>query len=256
MKPRVAVLGGGMAAAYVVAVCRDSGIAPDVFSSSVVTQVGGAFWLYWIPRGNSSPPYTIRVSGMGSADEYSRAQWGEMYPSSFPQLPYVTHGYDPRAVLPELWRNTSIELRAFATDLDVQALAEKYDLVFQTFSTQKAKEHQPTPKLMYVCVQRLSTPVQEGWVLYNGQPGAATWVRQSALFDCLSTECVECSPTCEIGHGKSRTHPKLHPLTNPWLESPAPNVVLVGRFAEWNRTRLAHHCYALAQEALASLGVV
>lgn len=263
---KVAILGAGPSAAYIARACLDSGIRPDVYSDRMVKPLGGAFWLYWLPESvrEYCAPQVIHVSGLGTAEHYAIKMWGEALPTSFPKEgEYKFPCYDPKEGLPALWGDLTVRQLTVTCDRDIEVLAQDYDLVFQTFPSWKSLEALREFRQPLYIWNRLATPTLgssvANKVIYDGlapegQNGHR--LRISNIFGYTSIEYARNLTDIELAAkpsgGRLVQGWKLHPQTPLWEAAPADNVVLVGRFSQWNRKLLSHDSYTVSKRLLGS----
>lgn len=249
---RVAILGGGPAAAFAWRACLDSDITPEVYTDGITRiSTPGAFWIYWLPKSVVAPvPERIHIGSLGTASMYSLKMWGQALPSSFPEAPETKIGYEPAASLFALWGSelTAYRKQKFQNVEQIAKVAKNYDLVFQTFPDPGASTQFLRP--VYTCT--FSEP-DSRWnsVLYDGTTSRV--LRTSVLFSRHSTECTECPEDCPRRDAKLSVVYKLDPRVT---EHPSPatdNIALLGRFASRNRKFLAHQTYQETVDCLRTL---
>ncbi len=267
---RVAILGSGWAAAFAYRACLDRGIKPLVATRDSMAYVGptvqfpGAFWIHWLPRhtlerltANGVRMIEVEATA-GTPDGYSTKLYGKPYRCSFPLNSYTELGYDARMVWPLLWDpRPSVYLRTFTTQADINSYAENYDLVLQTFPKPgfkpgKADFSMPTKTAVLVVSCPSRPQIGGDRVLYNGHPEEG-FSRYSNLFGTESWEIpfrTAGDPKIEdlmlrLGPDTSakvvmKIHPNVEPETERLIK---PNIRLIGRYATWDRSQLAHHAY-------------
>ncbi len=263
---RIAILGMGPSAAYAYRACVDFGIASevDVFGTLPKQLPAGAFWLHKVPLTiRMSTQHHVLVTSTGKASMYTYKMWGREIPSSFPTHPFVTEAFNPSEVLPLLWEGVRPIDRGPLSDADIIMLARDYDWVFQTFPSRMDKDVGPKLVPLPILVREVPA-ISDGFCLYNGEYNVK-WVRMTTIF---GRQCIEFPASVipsevppelamrwsdYIGDGDWTMHvmADLPPETQPVKFSLAPNVVLVGRFATWNRKVLSHEAY---QQVMAVLG--
>lgn len=253
---RVAILGGGPSAAFALQACRDRNVAPEVFANEH-TQPRGAFYVHWVPETVSRrsryklPVYWL---GMGSAGRYVEKMWGEkLLSSSFPEEPRVEQGYHP-SILTELWGLYPLRPTTSLRDRDIRAMSPRYDLVVQTFPSEEGTRRRPNRATSFPIWWKEipESPFLMLW--YNGGEGA--WVRQTMGCGIWSIEFptsyeldMEIAASgWTIAQGRDLKH-----FTRPYTTGLASNVLLVGRYARWDRKFLAHHTYQLVLDAIDEL---
>lgn len=294
-EPSVAILGGGASAAYIYSACRELGLHPDVYVVQTATSKGhavtkGAFWLYEVPETvrNAFTAVPILMRGEGSSESYMSKQWSECfneYPSSFPTEPKVSMGYSPSEVLPVLWKGVEELPIEPLDDEGVRELASTYHIVFQTFSSdadkvQYAKFRVTIPVLNFPCDGMVTPEITgfnaahgrflkkhahlaecQNYVVYDGLFNDA-FVRFSKLFDDYYMEFPSKFDLKDMYHynNATSTYGTFQDIapdmpSKPVLHSPAENVYLMGRYAEWERKLLTHQAYAKTFQILSQYGV-
>lgn len=272
---KIAILGGGTTAAYVYAACsrfeEETGeVNIEVITSAVIEPTSGAFWLREIPDDLKSDfrDELIHLFCMGDKENYLRRQWGKSFnldvfsSSSFDKYDYspTVFGYNPAKIIPELWKGADIRFTGRdMLDGDIMHLARSYDVVFCTFPTQRSSKYmRESGALVKIPVLLLQAEYnhekRKNIVLYNGTPLGAM-VRVSQLFGSFAMEySYDHIVNMDAYPDKVRLRRLLDikPDAPKWDpdETPANNVFLLGRYAEWNRTRLSHEVYDLTQNIL------
>jgi hypothetical protein len=261
MSKSVAILGGGPVAAFTARACLDNGIAPEVFTKEVSTGSSGAFWFYGVPEAVSREvQYTeVIVRYLGQADVYAKKVYGRAVPCSFPDFNGRSiRAYDPKLVLPLLWKGipgVKFVPMTFESDGGIESVASGYDLVFQTFPTFAALATEPRRKMFKVLEWPGTAGSGENYVLYNGLTSRVPmedWYRHSVLF---GNTYLECSAAYRDPSGaKATIQFKLDPSSFPWYAAPAKNIVLIGRYATWQKNMLAHEAYQQAFSVISGMG--
>lgn len=263
---KVLIAGAGPSAAYAVMACRARGIKPMVVTKvPPSTQVDGAFFLHWLPAELKFERYgeahEILISGVGSAENYTKKQWGAPVPSSFPEQPRTELWYDSRALL-RVWDRQDWVSGDLGV-VELKGLATQYDAVLHTYTV--APQHVGRhckwfPVRTFHNDGDSNRPLE---ILYNGNL-SDRWVRMTQSFtgrvtfefpDEAATEMdLEFNSVWRtMEQNKLRDLP---PDTKPverseWL---APNVAPIGRFARWDRKLLSHHAYDHTLELLEEVG--
>lgn len=270
MRKKVAILGVGPTAAFVYQACKDAGLEPHeiaVFGQGRPEQVPvGTFWIHAIPHlDHEVTAHTILITAEGTEAGYLRKQWGnghDHYPSSFPHETRTEIGYSPFEVIPLLWSGLDDEQLVQVGMLDtadVDRIATFFDLVFQTFPTAvslrvRHKSFVKIPILLYPNTYDATYHR----VRYSGaeeQP----WVRRCMLFGHTSFEfpahLKDPGLHMDTTGGTVRWVNDLHPTVKPLhpAQVSSDNIVLIGRFAEWNRKRLSHQAYSIAYSKIKSV---
>jgi hypothetical protein len=264
-KPCVAILGCGPSAAFAYRACRDVLGGP---SEATVHVYGihkdypkGAFWLHWLPESVLSSPLVlpgrITVQSIGTREEYVYKQWGRTdIPSSFPYGSHVEHGYAPAIGLAALWNPTVSPQpgdlpTVFNEKLDearIIEIAEEYDIVIQTFP--KMAEKYPAVKfpIAWKVMPNIHFTRDLNRVLYDGTSSHV--VRSSWLWGVESHELVSGTPTdfWEQNGFEIQWRWDIPPDVEAVLaEPPKPNILYLGRYAEWRRKALSHEAYGATQ---------
>jgi hypothetical protein len=250
---KVAILGAGPTAAFIARACLDCGIRPDVFAAKRVHPIGGAFWIYEVPESIApfvSDKQPIYISKIGTAEGYAQKMWGDpTLKTSFSSIEEVSWGYSPEEVLPLLWGDLSYEEEYLKSDEQVALLARSYDLVFQTFPTKKSLDQQGTWREPFFIINHRVWSGQINEVTYDGDL-FSPYLRASYLFGWRSVELRERVELLNP-YEKGVSGWKLHPGTPRWTTAPAKNVILLGRFAQWDRKLLSHQAYRTTRQNLA-----
>jgi hypothetical protein len=248
MTHKIAILGAGPVAAYVYTACKSRGIIPDVYAKEVTKAPVGAFWLRWVPRNMEQqfPRESIEIIPVGNKEQYIRKQWGESAVKtkscSFPNVMYKEYGYDPALVLPVLWRDCEIKLVESLSDEEIQKVAKSYDVVFQTFPSQKSIR-ELSEYVVRVPTAVYTNPIKqiENRIYYNGLMEPT--VRLSVLFGKVQYEFVAGSEITEYEGATIGSFVDLHPDTPSYENASAENIFYIGRYAEWRRHMLVHEAF-------------
>lgn len=255
-KLKVAILGAGPSAAFAYQACKAHAerVDVEVFSAEASKIPVGAFWFRWLPHNIRSQlrSQSIFTNYVGTEDLYVSKQWGDSVSvtgnsSSFPkELVGVQQGFKPEEAIPLLWDDVIFVLGQPFTDTDTTKLALEVDIVLQTFPTDESKEENKDKLTHFPLVTFDDVDHKTNIVTYNGSKGDT--VRFSQLFGKVHFEYV---PNHIIDgrtlgdSGSVRTVMDIHPDTIPWESdrTPAKNVHLLGRYAEWTRHKLSHDAY-------------
>lgn len=258
-KLKIAIVGLGAAGAFAARAAYDMGCEVEIFSTTQTLQMSpGATWLHWIPEDVAAKftPTQIYVVGKGTAEQYSKRQWGKVVPSSFPTEPVWEIGYDPMKVLPDLVpASCNVNMIPYQmSDTDVADMSVAFDMVFQTFPTKDSKEFQP-PLIPFVAAAKIGTePLDKNYAVYNGTKDGFV-VREAVLFGSKFLEFPknmllrELEEVVDLTEYKTVTLKDLDPATKPWQHS-HPKIHLLGRMAMWDRKFLSHDAYAFAQKKI------
>ena len=263
MKPSIAIIGSGAAAAFAHRACKDYGCTKvDVYTDRMGKPSPGAFFFHWLPNDLrlKFEPENVHYMGMGTAERYWLNQWPDiayeaMGPTSFPVKTYAQSGWDGHTVWDALWDNAKITIMAERfSDSDLREMAKFHDIVLLTFPTQESLKEQgwcqvqiPIESVQTVTMQippssmLTLTQQYDNFILYNGGE-MFQWVRMSRLWGRTSFEYAHNS-TYGQGDVSMTHHPDLLPSTPVWSKVPAKNFMLVGRFARWDRKYLSHQSY-------------
>lgn len=245
---RVCILGSGWSAAFANRACQELDILPDVFSSTLPMEhpALGAFWVQWLPESLRSlfDPVFIDYKLLGSYRIYFANFWGIAYDpggllTKDPVGEGSHFGWNPYQVWPYLWRTGMPQIRTFSSDKEIAELAKEYDLVLQTFPTFASRAAMSQySKLLWI--RSFWAPKRHSnEVVYLGKRLGAKIVRVSWLFDMFSLESSQ-----PVGRHTWQKVPKLNPCCIPDLRSPAPNVMMIGRYAQWDPRKSAHASYS------------
>jgi hypothetical protein len=254
MPSKIAIVGFGPTAVFAAKAAWDMGCQVEIYTDQQKPMPPGATWLHWLPEDVSGQfrPVQIYVVGQGTSDQYTKRQWGQVYPSSFPTKPVWEIGYDPTQLLDKLLpTECNVNLTPYRmSDADVKDLAVGFDLVFQTFPTREHRENQPQ-LLPFVAAARLGTEdPAKNYVVYNGAKEGIV-VREASLFGNHYVEFPKGMTEEEVkGHNtlsgyKVVTLKDLDPRTKP-VQLHTGKVRLLGRWAQWDRKVLSHDAYNLA----------
>jgi hypothetical protein len=265
-KMTVAIIGGGVSAAYVYQACQAAGVESRIFALDLMTSPPpGAFWLYELPPqwdDGMIQAHIIRITYMGTPEGYNRKLYGDTaIKSSFPAQEQYKFGWEPREWMPRMWDGAVFEHSHITSDRQLGELANEFPLVITTIPLPSDARRQPSKVELCACTMEAKFPTN--MIIYNGV-GAMPNVRSSLLFGWLSHECVRqmdfthniCSGA--MGTRITKLHPKSKILKDVQLEheqQPRHNIVRIGRYAQWNRKILAHECYAKTTNLLRACGL-
>lgn len=250
---KVLILGAGASAAYCYRACRDNGIRPHVMADSISFNPAGAFFLHWIPPSIQLAPISITYLRVGTEEVYWRKQWQLDYvpnSTSFPVADEQTVlGWDGRKGIEAMFDGVSIDKIGKLSDSDVRDISRHFDIVFQTFPTQKSLSKQPPMADIYIARCTDTNASLPDWlnkynnfILYNGEP-YPVWVRLTRISGSISYEYSHEAPQLLEDDFKIIRYKEPVPGTEPWDEPPTKNVKLIGRLARWDRKYLSHHAY-------------
>lgn len=253
---KIAILGSGLSAAFATRACMDLGVRPDVFSNqSSYVIPKGAIWFHSLPF-KAETQHIANIS-WGTESVYLRKQWGSAninWNSSFPKGIKVQSGYPVAENLPRLWEGAEITPVEKLSDKDVELLAKDYDLVIQSFPTERSRKQLDRfvvriPILPSEdCIQSNKFVEQRDkhradvLVVYNGT--SQLWVRRTFDGENFYTEYPSEYATEYIRFPEATVVADLHPDCPTYLDPLASNILLVGRYATWDRKVLSHQTYS------------
>ena len=252
-KLRVAILGTGPSAAYAIKACDACKVDSEVISStSPPIFYPGAFWPRSNPLEKDMPLYNVYISSVGTAEKYLEKQWGEIQPewleeTSFPKESTIELALNPYELFGEIWEYRNIYLSGPLSDDRIALMASEYDVIFMTFPTQKSTKLREDNLVKFPIVSYKSNETHLGrYCIYDGE-SHDNMVRMSSLFGFIHCEYgKDYIPRVElIESGKVTWARDLAPDTPEWdpEDTPAENVHLIGRHAQWSRKKLAHHAF-------------
>ena len=250
---RVAILGFGPSALFSILACNDYGISPTVMAYGFEEPaVVGCFFYHWVPTWISEMVGTslISVFTYGNEKTYIRKQWGEMsgITSSFNKYTGKILGYNPSAVNKSIIDICHFEkVKIFKEGgFYLSDVCNKFDYVIQTFPTEFSYNTRPPLVHIPVSVQESSDP--SNFIVYSGLEGDK-WVRTSNLF---GNRFTEYPPNFAVSSGDVVVIKDMYPNVEPYQRcgDDPHNLYLVGRFAQWKRTMLAHEAYGRVQNIL------
>lgn len=263
---KVAIVGSGASAAFAVWACQDVGVTPLVISDKAPSvQSSGAFFLHWLPESVRAyfPQLNVLISSQGSAEGYTRKQWGRVIPSSFPKEQRTEKWYSSEAIN-WLWEHFYVNVNpGKLSDESLLKLGQEHDWVFHTFPSEQSQRSRALVKFPVIDFtspepfnQQASRNGLDGSIVYNGiedQP----WTRSTLAFGRCSTEYARVFNGKEFDSAKiaepfgfkvnwlrdippeiERVRPEEHLATN---------IIPLGRFAEWDRRLLSHQSYYTAR---------
>ena len=265
MSAKVAILGGGLSAAFAWRALRDNNITPDVITERIFTPPGGCIWVHKLPKSVDSKKLyePIHVEGVGSTKTYAEKMWGRELKTSFPSSgDYDTKGVNPLVAARLLWGDREVlkkQIKKGRVDEKlIKAIKKDYDLVIQTFPLGSAKPKWETPILVG---PRIDTSLN--LVSYQGNADCA-YVRYSFLFSIPSWEFPPQQSECRthsMAVHQYQAEQKIYgkPGYAVWYAPEIPpqeiagklavesyadgNVLYCGRWATGNRKFLSHEVY-------------
>jgi len=267
----IAILGSGPSAAFAYQACLKAGYGPHeifVATAKLTEPPAGAFWFHWVPNHIRAVKVPIVLKGVGTEEGYLSKQWRRHLsgvPSSFPKTEQRMSGYPvSRYVWRQMWEGADI-LPGFAfTDQAVRDLAQDFEKVIQTFPSKAAIHAYRDYTVLYPTVvyevahewpewekflHSFSTEIlyspQGVYCLYNGL-AHDDWVRATYSLGKVMVEYPWYTPL--------DTLPTEGTVLNrdivPWAGDldpmpPAENVLMVGRYATWQRKQLSHETFGI-----------
>lgn len=151
-EPKIAILGGGLSAAFAWRACQDVGITPDVYADRIFVPPGGFIFVHWLPDSVSRRELfeTIYISFVGNERVYSSKMWYRSdVKTSFPEKERTVKGVNPLKAAKILWGDSKFLAKhlklGILPESALPRLAEEYDAVIQTFPLETAKPDRLTP---------------------------------------------------------------------------------------------------------------
>ena len=254
----VAILGSGMSGLIAAKALVDEGIQTFNIYDRCVSNVSQQKGLHYLHGNCNIPldPHRLENLVIKPPDmtveanvQYSQKVWGndKVLNNSLVNLPAETTVYNFREAFGILMTQFEHKIRKVNVDKTVSKLFQQdYDLVISTIPLQVLfPEVTCESETVYV-----SEGLPDGLelkdfsVVYNLDMNVP-WYRASKVFGQTYTEFVGANPTA-IPIKKIKTQTELD-VTQLFMES---NLLLVGRFAEWNRKRLVHEVYDIVRKAV------
>lgn len=257
---KVAILGTGPSAAYAGMACETAEVEYEIISNKHPPQLyPGAFWARTNPLDYKIPAFQVYISSVGSAIEYLKKQWGMvtedwLLETSFPKEARKEIVFDPIELFGVYWKDKLVHFVPDLNDADIADSATEYDFVFLTFPTQKSQKEWGQVLFQFPIASYRSDSRQL-YCIYDGDKDEQI-VRMSNLFGYIHNEYAPgYIPKMELvgADGQITWATDISPnIAYSWdpTDVPADNVILVGRFAQWDRKVLSHHAYAQTLEIL------
>ena len=259
MPSKIAILGFGPAAAFAARAASDMGCQVVIHCTLYGSYPPGAFWFHELPPSmfdeGSFKLHDIAIRGIGTPKEYSRRQWGNPeIPNSFPRSKEQTHdtGYSPKEVWDHIVpQDVEVLLSAYNfSDADVRDLASGYDLVLQSFPSKTHLSQQP----VYLPYFMLHGDDEFGGskgnvVIYNGKDDDSIVVREAILFGKhymefpKGREWEDIKRRMDVRNMDAVVLRDMQPSTIPVRQPVETKIRYIGRWACWDRTKLAHESY-------------
>lgn len=247
---KILIVGSGPSAAYAILACQACGVEPTVISNSQPhTNQAGAFFLHWLPEDfvhkTGAAAVEVYWIPLGDKRTYLAKQGYDdlALPCSFPDDLKVVPMYSS-AWLDAAWHGVDVRLGELDVEDMVRMATTEFDFVFYTFPAVKHGR-----QLEQFPVVDARTTADYNVIVYNGTTGG-NWVRMTMAFGRLSFEYAHEVRWYDLPqhqglvfekHLLREIPPRVLPLGA--SEYPAPNVIPIGRFAEWHRKRLSHEVY-------------
>lgn len=275
MKAKVAILGGGLSAAYAWRCCLDNDIVPDVYADRVFVPPGGCIWAHWLPRSLRCQKLyePIKIVSVGDAGGYAvKLWWRSDIKTSFPDKPVLTKGVNPLKAARALWgkeHHGTVKVGKKLEWQDIHDLQKLYDLIIQTFPPIGREPEYVTP--IWVIPAKGE---KHNLVRYEGDHSEA-YARFSQLFEIRS---YEFTPTKKIAnyelmarHWGNRLGFDSQKGAQLWFAPEIPpeevggmiienyvdrNVLYCGRWASKDRKFLSHETYKRALETMKVRGLL
>lgn len=201
----------------------------------------------------------------GTKHCYELLQWAKIpsnFSSDFPLTPGFEYKHKPALAITAfqdyVWKNNiKIELyNTYPSDKETLKIAKNYDAFFQTVPTYESLVHQPKYDYYYVASSSSATDTGN-YVTYNGT-GEGIASREMQLWGIKYLEFPRYLPYEEICRVMSMKKYYVHyrvdmnPFTKSWLqtEADARRIFLIGKWAEWKRTRELHEVYSICYNFL------
>lgn len=256
----VTILGTGLGAAYAAWAVHTAVPAAriEIFGPKPILAAG-AVWARTNPSPYDLPLQDIGVSLRGKADTYALKQWGTLDQTTGHKLLsnglLIERGFDPTLFMRKTFLRFPPQLANFRDQSQINDLARTRAAVIQTFSL----DFKSSQALVRIPVVVTELPVSERsmYCCYNGIEGDPV-VRESFLFGRWFHELpYNASPAVIQAVQKTASEqgtPQLaYPLDiPPWCEiAPlnweqrhlASNLLLVGRYPQFDRSHLAHQAF-------------
>jgi hypothetical protein len=258
----IAIFGSGLSAAYVYYAAKNQSYDCEFFTDKPLdTQPDlGHVLLRWVPPTVEAKPYPIWFFSLGSIFKYlERMQRPEtdLKRTAFPKNGRTElQAFNPNFVLKEMLPEEAKVTYGKFSDEEIALLAKKYDWSFVTFPLQQSK-HQDRLAFYWSYVLHDQSLMLPNMAIYNATD-QFPWTRFTQYWNTLTWEFSH----IEYPAGKEDSLP---PRPNSWAEpkriadvapnlpefySPYEKVSLVGRWARWNKSVLAHDAYMQASTIL------
>lgn len=262
--PKVVILGSGPGAIFSAFGAMSAGFLWEEVEiwGNKPTYPPGAFWLHEVPM-NMFPAERVRMQLVGSAEVYSRLQWGEYYPSSaerYAPNPVDMVAYNPLEVLHNMWGILNTVSRDVKyTQEDIVQIADQYPFVVQTFPTDPEVIAESKKFQFPVYFAKIGDVLDHNRCVYNGLENIP-WVRCTVAFGRVSVEYpLTWSTRLEEvlqreqeswkeskAKGQVALVPDLHPTQEPIptrIVGKRSNIFLTGRWTTLDRKSLSHDSF-------------
>jgi len=270
--PKVTIIGGGLSAIYAYWGAIDAGYDPyqiQVLHNDISKPVGAVF-MYESPI--PWPQKKVASVLIGTCDEYSINQWGDVHPTSAhkrfrdgEKTKVVERLYFPDEMLTTLWGLIPRKAECpMMNDADLASLKSKRDGVICTFgNANKRAEYKERGFLELFPIYSNRSDNHDFVVIYNGTPHVP-WVRQTVTPGWIHNEYASGADKDRIlryeaergnRNGKLTMAPDFHPDTPPlvWEERIEDNLFRVGRFSSYIPGYLSHQARAETRRFLSNL---
>jgi hypothetical protein len=261
MGKRVAIFGSGLSAAFVYAACKANAVEADFYTDHALAEQPdlGHVILRWVPYPRAIP-YDVYFFSMGSLSDYlvrMGRDHNDVLKTAFPVVGRSSlKAYNPyQAIDTLLPKEAKVTLGKFS-DHEIYVISRSYDHTFVTFPMAQSRD--PAKLIFYWSYslpgRDLSLP---NMAIYNAT-NQFSWTRFTQYWGIMTWEYSH--KEYPAGEG-SRMPPRPGNLVEPkrvadiapgvpeyvWQDK---TITLVGRWARWNKSVLAHEGYEQAEEVI------
>jgi hypothetical protein len=270
---KVAILGLGAAGAFAARAATDFGCSQiDVYAYGETRFPPGMNWFDWIPEDlqEKFPATAIYMLAQGTEPVYRKRMWGSLAEhleyKDFPTEGEYIYRWQPEKVFDALIPiSVNVDwLAGNLSDVDASAIADTYDIAFQTFPTKEsiggAYAYYPRH---FVASRKLTVEEDPGtnYVIFNGNPGKSLLVREMNLFGYKHLEFpqgrgqAEISLEVDISQYQVLHIPEIHPQMKACSSKSIfdPKIHLIGKWALWDIHYKHHQTYADVTKILQAL---